>query len=419
MFLNAIDIKEFGIMMPKRLKNILMGLRTERWMQTLLQEGSVYIVGGTVRDAFRDEDIKDIDLVVEKLSMAQIKDLLKPYGRVDEVGEFFAVIKFRPRGHEGEDFDIAIPRVDIKTGEGHKDFKVKTKDISLEEDLFRRDFTINSIAVNIETDEIVDPFYGVGDIRRKRINATDQEAFAEDPLRILRGIQFSSRFGYEITPETLDLMKEYSPRIKNISGERIFDELMKVLNKKGDTQKALDLIHQTDVDKALFDKKMLHYDKGLNYLDPTSFFYVLGLLGDVDPGDFIRNRLKGDAILEKNVRMLNNLFTLLPRMQDEEELKYMLSKAFTAAPDIMDVVIFPKEVDDIILQMRLGKIPNNIKDVAIDGDDIKTISRYKEGPEIGFILEKILRDALANKFNWKDKDESLVYLTKVLTDMHS
>ena len=209
-------------------------------------------------------------------------------------------------------------------------------------------------------------------------------------------------------------MKRYAPEIRNISGERIFDEFMKILDKDGDTQLALNLIHQTDVDKALFNKKMLHYDKGFDHLDPTSFFYVLGLIGDMDPGDFVKKRLKGPRDLIKNVTTLDKMFSLLPRMVEDEDLKFMLSKVFTAAPVIMNSVIIPKDVDDIVIQMRSGEIPMNMKDIAIDGEDIMAVSGYKEGPEIGLLQEKILRDALMNRFNWKDKDDSLEYLEKIV-----
>jgi len=73
--------------------------------------------------------------------------------------------------------------------------------------LKRRDFTINSIAVNIKTQNILDPFNGVQDIKNKLIRATDSTTFVEDPLRLMRAIQFASRFGFEIHPETLNLMK--------------------------------------------------------------------------------------------------------------------------------------------------------------------------------------------------------------------
>lgn len=401
-------------MIPERLKNITEDLRSQDWMRDLLNVGEVYIVGGTVRDAYMDSKIKDIDCIIEGPNMREIKSILRVHGRVDEVGESFAVIKFRPHGYEGEDFDIAVPREDTKTGEGHQGFTVNTENVSLDDDLLRRDFTINSIAVNVETDELVDPFHGLGDIRRGIIRATDPGAFAEDPLRILRGIQFAARFGFEIEHETMILMQNYADDIRKVSGERIFDELIKVLRKDGDTQVALDLLHQTDVDEALFDKKMLKYDQGFEHIDEISFFYVLGLLGDVDPAGFLKKRLKADNRLVLNVRTLDNIFKNLPHTTREDDLKMMLFKAFNKAPDVMEAIILPEEVQNIRLQMRTMKIPMDWGVIQIDGDDIKEISGIEEGPEIGQIKDTVLRDALMNRFNWKDRTDSLEYLEKLI-----
>jgi len=333
---------------------------------------------------------------------------------VDQVGEHFAVIKFRPHGHVGEDFDIAIPREDTKIGDGHQGFSVNTQNVSLEDDLLRRDFTINSIAIHIPTDEIIDPFYGLGDLRKGIIRATDPGAFIEDPLRILRGIQFACRFGFKIEDETMSLMKKHAEDVQTITGERIFDELMKILNKDGDTQMAIDLLHETDVDWALFDKKMLHYEKGFDHLDEISFFYLLGILGDVDSADFVKKRLKGDNNLVLNVRMLDNMFKMIPLNTEEEDFKVMLFKVFNKAPDVMEAIILPDEVQDIRLQMRLQQIPMNWDDIQIDGDDIKDIGQLGEGPEIGLIKDRILRDALMNRFNWKNRTDSLEYLEKLI-----
>jgi tRNA nucleotidyltransferase/poly(A) polymerase len=402
-------------MIPKKLKNIIFELRNEAWMEALLNQAEVFVVGGMVRDAFLNKSMKDIDLIVEGPDMNEIKRILRPFGRVDVVGEHFAVIKFRPNEHKGEDIDIAVPRIDKKVGSGHKGFQVFTNGVTLEDDLLRRDFTINSMAVDIRDGELIDPFDGLTDLENGIIRATDNTAFVEDPLRILRGIQFASRFGFDIDHETMMLMQNYAVDIKTISGERIFDELIKIINKAGDTQLALDLLHETDVDEALFDKKILKYDQGFEHLDSVSFFYVLGLLGDVDPADFLKKRLKGDNRLVKAVRTLDQVFEMLPRMNEEEDLKFMLFKAFKASPDIMDAVIIPDDVDDIALQMRLGKIPMDEDDIQIGGEDIKEIGGLSEGPEIGLIKERIFRDALMNRFNWKDRKESLEYLKKLLS----
>ncbi len=404
-------------MLPIRLINIIEDLRSQAWTIPLIKNGRLFIVGGSVRDAYRDEGIKDIDLIVEGISMDKIKSILTPFGRVDIVGESFAVIKFRPKDHIGEDYDIAVPRTDTKTGEGHKGFLVNTKGVGIEKDLKRRDFTINSIAIDVSTGKIIDPFDGLLDIRWKKLRATDKEAFIEDPLRILRGIQFSARFGYRIDLTTMELMRENSHLIKGISGERIMDELMKIIKKNGNTQIALNLIHETDVDKALFDKKMLDYKEGFEDLDAVSFFYVLGLFGDVDPVDFVKTRLKGELRLEKDVRNLDKMFSELPKIHEDEDLKFMLSKLFSESPSLMDASILPDEVNNVVLQMRLAKIPKSLRDVMVSGDDIITISQGRlKGKEIGNALDKVLRDALMNRFNWKDRRESMEHLAQIIYD---
>jgi len=397
--------------LPKKINDILDFLRDQEWIQMLNSIGDTYMVGGCVRDAFRGEKIKDIDLIVEGTTMDAIMDELRPYGRVDQVGESFAVIKFRPKGHTGEDFDIAVPRVDRKVGTGHKGFVVETEGIDIFGDLQRRDFTINAIAVKVDNGRLVDPYNGLHDIKVGFLKAVDPRAFVDDPLRILRGIQFAARFGYEISPGTMKLMRDNSHLIKEISGERIFEELMKVLNKSGNTQLALDLLHQTDVDIALFDKKMLKYDNGLDHLDPISFFYVLGLLGDVEPEVFLKKRLRGDKKLEKNVKVLNQIFSLLPKMIEDEDLKYMLFKAFSVAPEVRDAVILPDSVDDIVLDMRMGKLPLDEEDIMITGEDIKSIGNIGEGPEVGLVKERVIRDALMNRYKWNDRQNSLKYLS--------
>jgi len=401
-------------MTPKQLKKLANQLNQQEWIQALFESGNVFVVGGSVRDAFLQFPIKDVDLIVEGISLEDIKEILSYFGKVDIVGESFSVIKFSPKEYTGEPFDIAVPRIDKKTGKGHKGFKIITDGVSIEEDLKRRDFTINSIAFDLLNKEIVDPFNGVKDIIDETIKATDLNAFIEDPLRIIRGIQFASRFNFKIEPNTLKLMREHSYLIKEISGERIFEELQKIITKQGSTQVALNLLNKTGVDKALFDKEMILYDE-LDNLDGLSFYYVLGLLGDVNPAEFVKRRLKGDNKIEKGVRTLDYIFTQLPKIkEDEEELRLMLFKAFKNSREVMDAIVLPPEVDDIVLEMRLKKIPMIEEDIAIGGDDIKNIGNIEEGPEIGKIKNRILRDALMNKFNWKDRNASINYLSNIL-----
>jgi tRNA nucleotidyltransferase/poly(A) polymerase len=385
-------------------------------MQVLLREvQDVWIVGGIVRDAYLGKKSKDVDLIVEGLSYDDILSLLSPFGKVSVEGESFSVIKFKPKGFKGEPYDIAIPRIDRKIGKGHKGFNVVTDGVSIEQDLKRRDFTINSMAINVETGELLDPFNGLEDLKKKQLRATDENAFVEDALRMLRGIQFAARFGFSISPETLKLMRENANLIKEISGERIFGELMKILLKDGDTNLAFQLLHKSDLDKALFGKKMLSYEKGFENLDPASFFYVLGLLGDVDSiTNFIKKRLKGDNELVSQVNAIDIIMNFA-YSANEEDKRFNLFKIFNRTPSVMDAVILPPEIDEIVLKMRTNKIPMTYDNIPITGDDIKAMSNLKEGPEIGLLKEKIQRDALMNRFNWKDRDDSIEYLSNLLS----
>lgn len=395
--------------LPNQLQEVIDELKTQEWVQKLAKNAEVYVVGGIVRDAFLGKESKDVDLIVDGLSIDGILKILKPHGRASLEGESFSVVKFRPQGWEGEDYDIAIPRVDKKTGSGHKGFEVVTDGVTIEDDLLRRDFTINSMAVNVMSEELLDPFYGLGDIKKKVLRATDPNAFVEDPLRIIRGIQFASRFGFDIEPETLELMKENSHLIKEISGERIHDEFMKILRKGGDTQRAINLIHQTGADEALFDEKMLHYEDVLDNLDDISFLFVLGLLGKVDPYDFYMKRLKGNVKMGKSIKALDKILLEWEQLSDEEK-RYLLMKTMDKTPEVADAELIPTEARKIISQMKAGKIPMTSKDVPITGDDIMEIFQIPKSQKVGDILEEVRKAALMNEFNWKSREDSLDYV---------
>jgi tRNA nucleotidyltransferase/poly(A) polymerase len=401
-------------MIPQKLKEITSELRNETWIQEMARNSEIYVVGGSVRDAYIGKPMKDIDLIVDGLSIEGILKILKKFGNANLHGESFAVIKFKPTGYEGEDYDVAVPREDKKIGKGHKGFEIVTDGVDVHGDLKRRDFTLNSMAVNVMDDKLLDPFNGLDDLKSGVLKATDEKAFADDPLRILRGIQFAARFGFDIHPNTMKLMQDYAPEVKEIAGERIYDEFEKILNKEGDTQLALNLLHKTGVDEALFDKKMLHYEEGMDHLDPISFYYILGLVGDVDPFEFYMRKLEGSNTNKVGtaIQVLDNLL-LKWESSSEVERKYMVMKAITKVPKIADIALTPGEMDDIILDMRLMRIPMNPSDVLIDGDEIQAIFGIPKSKKVGEVLEKTRKAALMNEFDWKDKDATLDYVSNL------
>lgn len=195
--------------------------------------GKVYEVGGTVRDRLLKRKIKDRDLLITGLTIETISAILKPYGKVTLVGKSFGVIKFSPHKDKTMTIDIAIPRKEISTGTGHRDFKVDyDPDIPVEEDLGRRDFTVNAMAYDLAEKNFIDPFNGSDDLQRGILRQVFENSFVEDPLRLLRAIQFSARFALEIEQQTKEAMKDHAELINTVSGERIIEELKKLMYAK-------------------------------------------------------------------------------------------------------------------------------------------------------------------------------------------
>ncbi len=188
-------------------------------------------MGGTIRDYILYSEIKekrDIDLVVIGHTYEEIEKKLRKHGKTNTVGKSFAVVKF---SKDGMTIDISIPRKDVKkdsNSHGHKNFLIEYgPHIKLEEDLKRRDFTCNSIAMRLKDHEIVDPFAGMRAIEEKRIVMTGPETFMDDPLRILRAARFASVHRFFIDEDIYIRAKDV--KLDELSKERITEELFRLL----------------------------------------------------------------------------------------------------------------------------------------------------------------------------------------------
>ena len=187
--------------------------------------GTAYYVGGFVRDFLLGYENKDIDIEIHGITPETLTDILSSLGEMTTFGESFGVFGLRHYG-----LDIAMPRSEHAVGPGHKDFSCTLNPfIETRQAALRRDFSMNALMQNILTGEIVDHFGGIDDIQNKRIRHLDDQRFAEDPLRVLRGAQFAARFGFSIAPETVEVCR--SMDLSALPSERIFDELEKALLK--------------------------------------------------------------------------------------------------------------------------------------------------------------------------------------------
>ena len=201
------------------------------FVRALQQRGArVYTVGGTVRDELLGHPRKDLDLLVTGLPQPDLLRCLRPYGRVQLTGRAFGVIKFLPHGWDGPPIDVALPRTEISTGIGHRDFEVTfDHTLPVETDLGRRDFTINAMAIDLADGHLLDPFGGYEDLQQRRLRQVSMLAFPEDPLRMLRGIQLAARFALQIEPATRESMQTHAAAITTVAPERIAEELRKLL----------------------------------------------------------------------------------------------------------------------------------------------------------------------------------------------
>ncbi len=203
----------------------------------LLDRGKVYEVGGCIRDSFLNREVaaKDRDYLIAGIPFDDLVVLLRKFGRVDLVGRSFGVIKFTAHNNGSGPYptvDIALPRKEYSTGAAHRDFKVDfDHTVPIESDLLRRDFTINAIARDLATGKFIDPLGGQADLGNRLLRMIDPSNFEDDPLRILRGIQFAARFELTIEPDTLAAMRENVNLMSTVTAERINEELGKLLTR--------------------------------------------------------------------------------------------------------------------------------------------------------------------------------------------
>lgn len=182
--------------------------------------GTVYQVGGSVRDKIMGKPISDLDYVVVGATEEEMIN-----AGFEKVGADFPVFL-----HPETKDEYALARTERKTGVGYNGFTTYSdKTVTLEEDLARRDLTMNAMAMD-KNGNIIDPFGGQKDIKDRKIKHVSA-AFSEDPLRILRVARFAARFGFDIHPETMDLMRQIyiSGETKHLTKERIWKETSRAI----------------------------------------------------------------------------------------------------------------------------------------------------------------------------------------------
>jgi tRNA nucleotidyltransferase (CCA-adding enzyme) len=188
-----------------------------------------YLVGGAVRDELLGLDSKDADFLVPGVDTEGLRAALAPHGRVEDLVVADRLVGVRLHPNSGRirtltraGIEFAPPRKEVSTGPGRHDFEiVADASLSVEDDMRRRDFTVNAMARRLETGELVDPLDGRADLEARRLRTVSPQSFREDPLRLVRALRFVSQLGFEPDEELLVQMREEASAVKLVSGERI------------------------------------------------------------------------------------------------------------------------------------------------------------------------------------------------------
>jgi len=230
--------------------------------------GTAYLVGGAVLDVLSNRKVKDWDMEVFGLSYDQISQVASQFGESDLIGNKFGVVKLKS---EEFDVEIAVPRIENKNGLRHKDFDIQlVPDLSLFDAARRRDFTMNSLYLEIDNNMLHDLFGGYYDYRRGIVQHIDAKTFVEDPLRCFRAMQLVARKGKRVTHDTVQLCKSMKEDCSHLSGDAIFAEFVKLLMLSDKPDKGLrflvwsELIDLFPELKALIDCKQnpVHHQEG-------------------------------------------------------------------------------------------------------------------------------------------------------------
>ncbi|MBA4104821.1 MAG: polynucleotide adenylyltransferase [Pirellula sp.] len=206
--------------------------------------GRPYEVGGYVRDSLLGLQAKDLDIEVFGLSADSLYELLSEFGQVNRVGVSFGVMKLNMA--DGTEVDFTLPRRETKCGPGHKGFDVELDpSMTISIAAARRDYTINAIYRCAASGALDDPYKGLVDLRGRCLRATSSQ-FAEDPLRVLRGMQFAARFNLVADQRTTELCLSLRGEYPTLAIERIWNEWLKWATRGAVPSKGLRFLAETD-----------------------------------------------------------------------------------------------------------------------------------------------------------------------------
>jgi tRNA nucleotidyltransferase (CCA-adding enzyme) len=376
--------------------------------ERLEREGyTTWAVGGAVRDALLGVCRSDWDLA----TAAQPEVVRRLFRPSYPIGIKFGTVGVR--GMDGSVYEVTTFRRDIETDGRHAVVEYAEH---IEEDLARRDFTINAIAYHPLREEYLDPYAGREDLRRRTLRCVGEPAqrFAEDYLRVLRGLRFAGRYDLRIDAATWEALQEAVPRLPRLSGERVRDELLKVLGAPN-AAASLTLYRESGALAVIApelagvtDREWTPPLRAIDYLRPWRAMLRLAVL--LAPAaatiEALMTRLRfSNAEIRTVSALTRGLERPLPGASDLVAVRRWLSEVTpNRALDMLrlhiarqragwDRGISDRDLAEIawqVLRVRRRRDPVTLGDLAIDGNDVQAALGVRAGPKVGRLLERCL-----------------------------
>ena len=379
-------------------------MRIEHWPQQLRaavpvlerinQAGfEVYFVGGCVRDMLLQRPLHDVDLATSAYPQ-EIKQIF-PQTIDTGIEHGTVTVIYQKKAYEITTF---------RTESGYQDYRRPDKVEfvrSLKEDLKRRDFTINALAMNAQG-EIIDLFAGIADLQQRQIRAVGVAAdrFHEDALRMLRAVRFQAQLNFTIEKQTLAGIKTNAALLSHIATERIREEFIKLME-GSNRQAGLISLYQTQLYRfcpglATYDfPKILQFATG-QIADEATVWSFLAYLGQLKRAQ-VRPFLRQWKVANNNIKLVQAAIELLDNYQGSNWQLYIAGQAATATAAQVLRLTRQQELAEQLIEQYQDLPLKSPHQLAINGQQIMQVLNLSPGPQIGQYLKQIQQAIVAGQ----------------------
>ena len=379
-------------------------MRIEHWPQQLQaavpvlerinQAGfEVYFVGGCVRDTLLQRPLHDVDLATSAYPQ-EIKQIF-PQTIDTGIEHGTVTVIYQKKAYEITTF---------RTESGYQDYRRPDKVEfvrSLKEDLKRRDFTINALAMNAQG-EIIDLFAGMADLQQRQIRAVGVAAdrFHEDALRMLRAVRFQAQLNFTIEKQTLAGIKTNAALLSHIATERIREEFIKLME-GSNRQAGLTSLYQTQLYRfcpglATYDfPKILQFAAG-QITDEATVWSFLAYLGQLKRAQ-VRPFLRQWKVANNNIKLAQAAIELLNNYQESNWQLYIAGQAATAIAAQVLRLTCQQELAEQLIEQYQDLPLKSPQQLAINGQQIMQVLNLSPGPQIGQYLKQIQQAIVAGQ----------------------